>query len=251
MDCNQVASARWSAQLDNDFLRIYACAAAKPHYAASGGKSLKAAGWQWVLRTMNEEGVSGNVRDTEQLKNRWRRLKEDYSDFHWLCTQHSGGGRVGMSDEQWTELDKRGKKHKMSRFRHEDFAHYEAMQAIVGDTLATGEFICGSNDLQVNSSVVNVSPSSQVVTDVIDNEAMMPNTNAAPLSAAQRRVQMINEAMKKNRKRKIVDDQVKLEIKRQNAASLSDLAKSVTLMAQVFASKYNVQSANSSDTDDD
>ncbi|KAG9399917.1 hypothetical protein AC1031_011382 [Aphanomyces cochlioides] len=158
MENRQGTSAKWSSQLDREFLDIYAQAAGKPHYVASGGKSLKASGWQWVLAKMKERNDIGNIREVEQLKSRWRHLKEDYIDYHWLTVQHSVGGRAGMTSDQWNELDKTGRKHKLSRFRFEDFPYYDIMQSIVGDTMATGEFIRGSQDIRTSSLVARVFP---------------------------------------------------------------------------------------------
>ncbi|KAG9415741.1 hypothetical protein AC1031_000119 [Aphanomyces cochlioides] len=191
---------------------------------------------------MKERNDIGNIREVEQLKSRWRRLNEDYIDYHWLTN----------------ELDKTGRKHKLSRFRFEDFPYYDIMQSIVGDTMATGEFIRGSQDIRTSSLVARVFPTIEQADDErfdCDHDDQLPNMEKTsandvekPLSAAQRRAEMIDEAMKKNRKRKALDDQVKLELRKQNSKSLADLAKSVKLMAHAFAAKYN---ANIDDSDEE
>ncbi|KAG9405222.1 hypothetical protein AC1031_004330 [Aphanomyces cochlioides] len=234
------SSARWTKEIDLEFLQHYAEAAGQPHFVASGGKSLKASGWNSVLAKMSN---AGNISSVEQLKTRWRRMKEDYSDFHWLPTQHSGGSRSGMTSAQWAELDTKGKKHKLSRFRYIDFPYNDIVQRIVGDTI-------GGSDLQTDDEAANI----QTNVDFGDfseeyrtSDDRRLESSGANLTAAQNRARLVNDAMKKNRKRKAMENEVKLELKRRNADSLASIAKDISNLVQLTARKQEQETQYESD----
>ncbi|KAH9137130.1 hypothetical protein AeRB84_017976, partial [Aphanomyces euteiches] len=112
--------ARWTQELDDEFVVYYVEIAGRAHDVVSGGKCLKNAGWQAILAKLDGRG---NIVDINQLKNRWKRLKEDYVDYAWLEKKFSGDGLQGIDDAKWAELDE-GRKHKYSRFRFTPFRHY-------------------------------------------------------------------------------------------------------------------------------
>ncbi|KAG9408661.1 hypothetical protein AC1031_020511 [Aphanomyces cochlioides] len=94
--------AKWSQDLDDEFVAYYVETAGRAHDVASGGKCFKNAAWQGILAKMDGRG---NITDIKQLKNRWKRLKEDYVDYAWLVKKFSGDILEGIDDEKWAELD--------------------------------------------------------------------------------------------------------------------------------------------------
>ncbi|CAK4454667.1 unnamed protein product, partial [Aphanomyces euteiches] len=129
--------ARWTQELDDEFVAYYVEIAGRAHDVVSGGKCLKNAGWQAILAKLDGRG---NIVDINQLKNRWKRLKEDYVDYAWLEKKFSGDGLQGIDDAKWAELDE-GRKHKYSRFRFTPFRHYSVLDGIVGDSMANCEYM--------------------------------------------------------------------------------------------------------------
>ncbi|ETV68516.1 hypothetical protein H257_15514 [Aphanomyces astaci] len=101
-------SAKWTDELDAEFVVLYAEAAAKSVYVASGGKQLKSKG---------------------------------LSDL--IVRLVFGDGLVGVSEDTWGELDKHPRSMPLSRFRERPFLHYDAIAEIVGDAMAIGEYIRG------------------------------------------------------------------------------------------------------------
>ncbi|KAG9398788.1 hypothetical protein AC1031_014106 [Aphanomyces cochlioides] len=235
MDC-PTSSAIWSKQIDEEFLRHYQVVAAKPHMVASGGKSLKATGWNAILYKMKN---IGNITSTEQLKTRWRRMKEEYSDYHWLMTQHSGGGRVGITSEQGEELDQRNKKHKLSRFRYNDFPYYSILQRILGDTIATGS---EGGEAQETLNGSEIHDEVEVRANLSSSEDGHDDMNApSVLTTAKKRAKLINDAMKASKKRRILENDEKMKLRKQNVESIKSIAQSISSLVQIIAAKNNVQ----------
>ncbi|CAK4699435.1 hypothetical protein LEN26_001902 [Aphanomyces euteiches] len=169
-------------------------------------------------------------------------MKEDYSDYHWLMTQHSGGGLSGMSNEQWNELDSRNKKHKLSRFRYAEFPYYSTIQKFVGDILATGEFISGPGDRHDDDSGVandrQLYGDELTVSNMSDESNDENNGGNVHLSAAQKRAKLINDAMKSSRKHAENDE--KMRLRKKNSASIESIANSISNLVQIMAAKNNV-----------
>ncbi|KAH9056098.1 hypothetical protein Ae201684P_021836 [Aphanomyces euteiches] len=154
-------------------------------------------------------------------------MKEDYSDYHWLMTQHSGEGLSGMSNEQWTE-----------------FPYYSTIQKIVGDTLATGEFISGPGDRHDDDSGVandrQLYGDELTVSNMSDESNDENNGGNVHLSAAQKRAKLINDSMKSSRKRKHAENDEKMRLRKKNSASIESIANSISNMVQIMAAKNNV-----------
>ncbi|KAH9094481.1 hypothetical protein LEN26_018309, partial [Aphanomyces euteiches] len=190
-------SANWNDVLDSEFLRFYADVASRVEFVASGGKQLKSKGWHEILVRMQGKG---NIIKSTQLQSRWKRMKEDYIDYRWLLLKFSGDGLVGLSNDAWKELDEHPRAHPISRFRDRPFIHYNTMAEIVGDVMATGEFLRGmpshdslSEDPPTTSegAISNI----QTVTNV--NDLCSESDTLISLTAAQKRKNLVNESMKR------------------------------------------------------
>ncbi|KAH9131561.1 hypothetical protein LEN26_007651 [Aphanomyces euteiches] len=128
--------------------------------------------------------------------------------FKKYVTNLSGFGD-GFTDDKWAELDATRSKIKLARFRDRPFAHYEAMSAILGDTIATGVDTANTtSDALLSSS-----------TDLEHGN----------LSAAQKRANVLHR-LKMNKKKKRdesrnYESKKRLKVIQQLSNSVSDLLK--------------------------
>ncbi|CAK4090571.1 unnamed protein product [Aphanomyces euteiches] len=212
--------ARWTQELDDEFVAYY----------------VEIAGWQAILAKLDGRG---NIVDINQLKNRWKRLKEDYVDYAWLEKKFSGDDLQGIDDAKWAELDE-GRKHKYSRFRFTPFRHYSVLDGIDGDSIANCEYMQSAADMRLcneyaNSSVLqsNVSASDESLDH--NQEGTVPET----MTAAKRRAKLVNERMKANRKRKEVADKKNLELKSKMVKSIDGIRKTMDLFVKIMVHKAN------------
>ncbi|KAH9124337.1 hypothetical protein LEN26_002973 [Aphanomyces euteiches] len=209
-------SAKWTDELGAEFSSLYTEVAAKPDCIASGGKQLKSKGWSEILVRL---AGKGNLKTTTQLQSRWKRLKEDYTDYKWLMLKFSGDGLVGLSNEAWAELDENPRNLPMSRFRDRPFRHYDIISDIVGDTMASGESIGG-----VPSSCTTPALLQLTEDETIEAQREVPiesSSDSMTLIAAQKRKKLINECMKTKRQRKEEENSANLDLKRKNSDTLA------------------------------
>jgi hypothetical protein len=109
---------------------------------------IKKKGWKTAVNKFNKHEKGHPIQKPELLRAEWTRLKEQYK-LYTLITTSSGFGNLTapVSDEVWNSFmqDKKKKDVKMIKaFRAEDgsvnpWPFYEAMQYLLGQTLATYE----------------------------------------------------------------------------------------------------------------
>ncbi|ETV67679.1 hypothetical protein H257_16150 [Aphanomyces astaci] len=196
-------SAKWSDELDAEFVVLYAEAAAKSVYVASGGKQLKSKGWSDLLVPL------------------------DYVDYKWLMLKFSGDGLVGVSEDTWGELDKHPRSMPLSRFQERPFLHYDAIAEIVGDAMATGEYIRGMPTAGAEVAASGVLDTSEP--DVLS------------LSATQKRRKLINDSMKQTRIKRDEASAASLAIKQRNSDTLASMCATMQMMTKILAAKTKIQ----------
>ena len=126
---------RWNEEIERELIAAYEDVARQAQFVASGGKNLKQAGWKKVQDAMAEKYPSLQM---TQLTGKWKRLKQDWSDYHFLLGLSGFGD--GFDTDKWAELD-RGRAisaPKLSRFRHATFSHYDRLFELLANTMATG-----------------------------------------------------------------------------------------------------------------
>ncbi|RHY26828.1 hypothetical protein DYB25_013739 [Aphanomyces astaci] len=217
-------SAKWTDKLDAEFVVLYAEAAAKSVYVASGGKQLKSKGWSDLIVRL---GGRGNITNASQLQSRWKRLKEDYVDYKWLMLKFSGDGLVGVSEDSWGELDKHPRSMPLSRFRERPFLHYDAIAEIVGDAMAIGEYIRG----------IPTAGAEMAASGVFD----MSEPDVLSFSVAQKRRKLINDSMKQKRIERDEESAASLAIKQKNSDTLASMCATMQMMTKILAAKNNLQ----------
>lgn len=131
---------RWTKEKEEDLINEYVRAAAQSRNVASGGKNLRKAGWTLVKNAMLAKYPTDGF-EAAQLAGKWKRLKGDWSDYHFLINLSGFGEDFG--DQKWDELDsgRAPGASKLSRFKNVPFAHYEKMFPLLNNTMATGAFV--------------------------------------------------------------------------------------------------------------
>ncbi len=104
---NRMRTANWTRVIESEFIAAVNDATKNPRFVASGGKNLRGAGWQCVLTVMSPKEPT--ISTTAQLTSKWKRMKTDYIDYHFLIGL-SGYG-AGFENAKWDELDE-GRKRK-------------------------------------------------------------------------------------------------------------------------------------------
>ncbi|KAH9097283.1 hypothetical protein LEN26_017164 [Aphanomyces euteiches] len=215
--------ARWTQELDDEFVAYYVEIAGRAHDVVSGGKCLKNAGWQAILAKLDGRG---NIVDINQLKNMWKRLKEEYVDYAWLVKKFSGDGLQGIDDAKWAE--------EFIKFESTSIHAFDLRHSV------TTVYWMSAADMRLcneyaNSSVLqsNVSASDESLDH--NQEGTVPET----MTAAKRRAKLVNERMKANRKRKEVADRKNLELKSKMVKSIDGIRKTMDLFVKIMAHKAN------------
>ncbi|KAG9400054.1 hypothetical protein AC1031_010972 [Aphanomyces cochlioides] len=211
------SAAVWTSELELRLIGAYKDQAANAKHIASGAKNLRKAGWTAVLGAFTGTSVTS----TAQLQSKWRCLKNDWADYSFLQNLSVYGS--GLSDERWSELDASRGKLKLSRFREKEFVHWEAMSAVIGDTMATGENIASFSSLG----------------SAVDDSSDAEDIEHGDLSAARKRAKILHQ-LKKNRKRKVnTEDQDRTKEARLKA--LVDISNSLGRLVQLYAVKHNLE----------
>ncbi|EQC40395.1 hypothetical protein SDRG_02292 [Saprolegnia diclina VS20] len=116
--------ATWSRSLEVEFIAAIRVVARDPRLIATSGKNLRATGWRTVLATLGPHAPT--LRDIDQLRSKWKRIKSDYTDYGYLLSLEQF--ESGLTDRRWADLDaEHNGKQRLSRFRYEPFAHYDEM----------------------------------------------------------------------------------------------------------------------------
>ncbi|KAG9405379.1 hypothetical protein AC1031_004487 [Aphanomyces cochlioides] len=177
------SSAMWTPDMEVRLIESYTRQTASTKHVASGGD-------------LRSHGISS----IGQLQSKWRRLKADWIDYGYLIGLSGYGD--GFSDDKWAEHDApRSKINKLSRFRDKPFAHWDAISAVIGDSMANGEYI---TPLSETISVCEHS------TDTLAQSESINETNDlsfGDLTAAAKRARILHQ-LKANIKRKVMKEDV-------------------------------------------
>ncbi|KAG9398476.1 hypothetical protein AC1031_012488 [Aphanomyces cochlioides] len=247
----------------------------EPRFKAGGGKGLRAEGWNHVLNMMRTNGSTFTSKD--QLVNKWKRLKTEYQDYHFLITRSGYGD--GFSDDQWEALDVgRSAKKKLSRFKDLPFLHYDAISVVLGDAMATkkklsrfkdlpflhydaisevlGDAMACGESLGSVSDVLEVSSSglagSDSTIDAIHDERAPTESDSTTgndydqreangsLDAAQRRASILNK-LKRSRKRKLIEDDAVSKLRIEATTAIKDISNSLKDLVKIYAMRSRLQ----------
>ncbi|RHZ11418.1 hypothetical protein DYB31_007287 [Aphanomyces astaci] len=210
--------AKWNLELEIEFIALVRTVERVPRFRAAGGKSLRAEGWRDVLKSMHAWEPS--IKSKDQLSNKWKRLKTDYTDYHFLVTCSGYGD--GFLDVHWLSLDTaRSRKSTLARFRDVPFEHYDAMAVVVDDALATAGALTGIDDVFGGDGGVlgerpgdgndgdDAEPPFAHIDETNERDVDAANVDqdlARPgdMASAKRRAAILNK-LKQNRKQKSID----------------------------------------------
>ncbi|KAG9404558.1 hypothetical protein AC1031_004761 [Aphanomyces cochlioides] len=224
-------SAAWTRGLEVEFISALCDATKNPRFVASTGKNLRAAGWQSVLAKMVQKEAS--IKTVEQLKSKWKRLKADYADYHFLVGLFGFG--AGFDGAKWQELDAcRNATSRLSRFRNDPYIHYDIMAMTLGDTMATRE------GLSTLSDVLEATDDKEMNDDddeTILNTSLEADKPIDDLSRAQKRAKILHE-LKKNRKRKNTQEDNEIKQARRDAVdAIQGIHQALNRLVEAYVEK--------------
>ncbi|KAG9405575.1 hypothetical protein AC1031_003478 [Aphanomyces cochlioides] len=184
-------SASWTRGLEAAFVSAVSDATKNPRFVASTGKNLRAAGWNSVLAQVSPKEPS--IKTIDQLKSKWKRLKADYTDYHFLVGLSGFGD--GFDDEKWRELD---------AGRNEE------------------------NDGTIDENDDNES--------VLDNVRQV-DRSVGDFARAQKRAKILYD-LKKNRKRKISEEEKEVKQARRDIAdAIQGIHKALNRLVDAYVEK--------------
>ncbi|KAF0699791.1 Aste57867_9672 [Aphanomyces stellatus] len=113
---------------------------------------------------------------------------------HSFLVNLSGFGD-GFDDSKWEELDANRGKVKLARFKDKAFIHWDALSAVIGDTITTGE------NVSLVSILIDVEPPSPPPPLLDPYYPQAGSGQPCDLPVAERRAKALSQ-LKKNRKRR-------------------------------------------------
>ncbi|ETV76320.1 hypothetical protein H257_09786 [Aphanomyces astaci] len=211
--------AKWNLELEIEFIALVRTVARVPRFRAAGGKSLRAEGWRDVLKGMHAWEPS--IKSKDQLSNKWKRLKTDYTDYHFLVTCSGYGG--GFLDVHWSL----------------DTAPLTGIDDVFGgDGGVLGERAGDGNDGDdAEPPFANIDETNERDVDAanVDQDLARPGD----MASAKRRAAILNK-LKQNRKQKSIDQDDPTHLLRVEATTaMTKISNSLGDLVQVFAARHS------------